>query len=549
MQSYRHGKDDPFVRHEPCPQCGSKDALARYTSGSAHCFSAGCGHHEHSNGNVVTLQPQPRRPLEDMTSSGVVAAIPDRRLSQETCRKYGVMVEYNAAGEIAKHIYPYYSTDSDELKATKVRHVKTKDFHVTGDITTNVGLFGQQTCKGKGKYITITEGEVDALSVSEMFERKWDVVSLRNGASSAAKEIKENLDFLEGYDNVVVCFDGDKAGQQAVDDIKDLFSPSKLKIVKLPLKDANEMLVANKVRDFTGAWWNAKVYQPDGIIQGSDTWDALTNKIKVKSIPYPWQGLNVYTKGFRPYELVTITSGSGMGKSQMVRELEYYLLNATEDNIGILALEEDVARTALGIMSVHADCPLHLEEDLDTDMAFPIWEETLGTGRYYLFDHWGSTSEDNLLARVRYMAKALDCKWIFLDHLSIVVSAQDNADERKAIDAIMTKLRSLVQELGVGLFLVSHLKRTQGKAHEDGGQISLSELRGSQAIAQLSDMVIGLERDQQDDNPEKRNTTTVRVLKNRYSGLTGACCYLKYDNFTGRMSETSKPKEDIDSGL
>jgi twinkle protein len=101
-----------------------------------------------------------------------------------------------------------------------------------------------------------------------------------------------------------------------------------------------------------------------------------------------------------------------------------------------------------------------------------------------------------------------------------------------------------VQELGVGLFLVSHLKRTQGKAHEDGGQISLSELRGSQAIAQLSDMVIGLERDQQDDNPERRNTTTVRVLKNRYSGLTGACCYLKYDNFTGRMSETSKPKED-----
>lgn len=544
MQTYKHQKDDPFVRHEPCPKCGSRDALARYSSGSAHCFAAGCNHHEYSNGNVVTLQPQPRRPLEDMTASGVIAAIPDRRLSQETCRKYNVMVEYNAAGEIAKHIYPYYSNDTDEIKATKVRHVKAKDFHVTGDMTTNVGLFGQQTCKGKGKYITITEGEVDALSVSEMFERKWDVVSLRNGASSAAKEIKENLDFLEGYDNVVVCFDTDKAGQQAVDDIKDLFSPSKLKIVKLPLKDANEMLVANKVRDFTGAWWNAKVYQPDGIVQGSDTWDALTNKIKVKSIPYPWQGLNTYTKGFRPYELVTITSGSGMGKSQMVRELEYYLLNATEDNIGILALEEDVARTALGIMSVHADCPLHLEEDLDPDMAFPIWEETLGTGRYYLFDHWGSTSEDNLLARVRYMAKALDCKWIILDHLSIVVSAQDNGDERKAIDAIMTKLRSLVQELGVGLFLVSHLKRTQGKAHEDGGQISLSELRGSQAIAQLSDMVIGLERDQQDDNPEKRNTTTVRVLKNRYSGLTGACCYLKYDNFTGRMSETSKPKED-----
>jgi len=141
------------------------------------------------------------------------------------------------------------------------------------------------------------------------------------------------------------------------------------------------------------------------------------------------------------------------------------------------------------------------------------------------------------------MAKALDCKWIVLDHLSIVVSAQENGDERKAIDAIMTKLRSLVQELGVGLFLVSHLRRTQGRAHEDGGQISLSELRGSQSIAQLSDMVIGLERDQQNDNEQVRNTTTVRVLKNRYAGLTGACCWLKYDKVTGRMTETAKPQE------
>ena len=161
----------------------------------------------------------------------------------------------------------------------------------------------------------------------------------------------------------------------------------------------------------------------------------------------------------------------------------------------------------------------------------------------YLFDHWGSTSEDNLLARVRYMARGLDCKWIILDHLSIVVSDQEANDERKAIDSIMTNLRKLVQETGVGLFLVSHLRRPQGKAHEDGGQISLAELRGSAAIAQLSDMVIGLERDQQNADPYIRNTTTVRVLKNRFSGLTGPACYLYYNKDTGRMEETSCPLE------
>ena len=528
-----------FMGHESCDQCGSSDAKAVYSDGGSYCFS--CHAVGKASSGKPTAEPTPLRRKLEVT--GVIADIPDRRISQNTCKKYGVTVEYDSQGKISKHIYPYYACDTDEVKGTKVRLVKNKDFFVTGS-TEGVGLFGQQVCKGRGKYLTITEGELDCLSVSEMVGNNYDVVSLRSGASAAAKEIKEQLEWLEGYDNIVLCFDNDKAGKQAVEDVKDLFSPNKLKIVKLPMKDASDMLQANKIKDFTSAWWDAKVYQPDGIISGSDTWEALTSKIKVQSIPYPWQGLNSHTKGFRPYELVTITSGSGMGKSQMIRELEYYLLNATEDNIGILALEEDIARTALGIMSIAADCPLHLEEDLDPEAAFPFWEETMGTGRYYLFDHWGSTSEDNLLARVRYMAKALDCKWIILDHLSIVVSAQENGDERKAIDAIMTKLRSLVQELGIGLFLVSHLRRTQGKAHEDGGQISLSELRGSQSIAQLSDMVIGLERDQQNDREEKRNTTTVRVLKNRYAGLTGACCWLKYDKVTGRMHETAKPQEE-----
>ena len=130
----------------------------------------------------------------------------------------------------------------------------------------------------------------------------------------------------------------------------------------------------------------------------------------------------------------------------------------TDANIGVLALEEDVATTALGIMSVASSRRLHLEEDTPVDELRPHWEATMGSGRYYLFDHWGSTSADELLSRVRHMAKACDCRYIILDHLSIVVSSQENGDERKAIDEIMTKLRTLVAETGITLFLVSHLR-------------------------------------------------------------------------------------------
>ena len=148
---------------------------------------------------------------------------------------------------------------------------------------------------------------------------------------------------------------------------------------------------------------------------------------------------------------------------------------------------------------------------------------------------------DDLLSRVRFMVQGLDCKVIFIDHLSILVSGLEIMDERKAIDEIVTKLRMLVQELRISLIMVSHLRRPQGQGHEDGAATSLSQLRGSAAIAQLSDMVIGLERNGQAENEVLRNTTTVRVLKNRFSGITGPATYLYYDKTTGRLTETGEP--------
>jgi twinkle protein len=530
--------ESTFVQHEPCPACGSSDNLARYSDGHAVCFSGGCSHYERGDGTVTKIHSRPARSLE---MTGVVAAISDRRINQETAQRYGVTVEYGTDGTISKHHYPYHDKDTGTMSGTKVRIVANKSFYATGEFN-NAGLFGQQAFKSGGKYITVTEGEADAMAVNEMFDGKWPAVSIRSGAAGAAKDIKANLEWLETFDNVVICFDNDKAGQEAARSVLDLFTPNKAKNVTLPMKDAGDMLKARKVADFVKEWWNAKAYRPDGIIAGSDTWDSIIEQQNVRSIPYPWECLNEYTHGFREKELVTITSGSGMGKSQIVRELEHYLLGATEDNIGILALEEDIPKTALGIMSIEANKQLHLDKTVSQDEKKGYWDRTLGSGRVYLFDHWGSTSEDNLLGRIRYMAKGLDCKWIILDHLSIVVSDQDNGDERKAIDSIMTNLRKLVQETGVGLFLVSHLRRPSGqKAHEDGGKISLGELRGSAAIAQLSDIVIGLERDQQHPDPEVRNTTCVRVLKNRFVGLTGPACYLYYDKESGRMIETACP--------
>jgi len=161
----------------------------------------------------------------------------------------------------------------------------------------------------------------------------------------------------------------------------------------------------------------------------------------------------------------------------------------------------------------------------------------------YLWEHFGSNEIENVLGRMRYFVKVLGVRYIVLDHVSILVSDQSNGDERRALDMIMTKLRTFVQEMGICMFLVSHLRRPEGKQLEDGAVTSLGMLRGSASIAQLSDAVIGAERNSQSDDPIVRNTTVLRVLKNRYTGKTGKACEVFYNEATGRLTQRDEREE------
>jgi twinkle protein len=248
---------------------------------------------------------------------------------------------------------------------------------------------------------------------------------------------------------------------------------------------------------------------------------------------YPWSQLNEKTLGARRGEIVTFCAGTGAGKSTAVKEIASYFLSKGE-TIGYIALEESVRSAAIDFMSIHVSKMLHLDKNLDEKYRREVWESVFLDNRLYLYDHWGSVDVDILSTRIRYLVRHCNVGWIVLDHLSIMVSGIEGGDERRLIDNIMTTLRSLAEELNIGMFIVSHLKRPQqGKGHEDGKQVTLSDLRGSGSIAQLSDFVIGLERDQQSDGE-----TNVRVLKARYKGAsTGLAGRLFYDSDTGRLQE------------
>lgn len=476
---------------------------------------------------------QPEAPVAGLIPGSPLPGLAKRSLTADTLAKFGYAGSSVAGSPV--QVAPYYSKDG-QLVAQKIRW-PNKDFRMFGEASQAL-LYGQQLWGQGGKMVVVTEGEIDAMSVSQLQGNKWPVVSVPNGAQGAKKALARQLEWLETFDHVVLMFDMDEPGRAAAQECAELFAPGKCKISTLPLKDPNECLVAGRGEEVIRAIWNAKVYRPDGIVSGADLVASVLDDSVALSIPYPWPKLNDLTHGLRAGELVTFTAGSGIGKSAIVGEIAYDLLRRGE-TVGMLMLEESTRRTALRLVGLELNKPIHIsKEGVSNDDIQRAAANTLGSERLYLYDHFGSTAIDNLLSRVRYMARALGCRFIVLDHLSIVVSGLGDGDERRLIDNAMTSLRTLVQETGIGLILVSHLKRPEGKGHEDGGSVSLSQLRGSAAIAQLSDMVIGAERNQQGDSP---NLTTLRVLKNRFSGETGVAGYLSYSSDTGRLTPCDGP--------
>lgn len=452
-------------------------------------------------------------------------ALPKRGISEETCRrfKYGVGQMYDQPVQIAQY------------GAAQKMRTADKRFIWINRPKDGPKLFGQDLWRPQ-KRLVVTEGEIDALSYAEATDCRWPVVSVPDGAGDAARAISRNIEWVEQFDEVVFLFDMDEPGQAAAQACAELLTPGRARIGSLPRKDANEVLLELGAAELYKAPFSARVYRPDGIVEGTDLIEAVLQRPEA-GIPYPWSFLDTFMHGQRRGEMVTWIAGTGVGKSAVMREVSMNLAREGQ-RVGIIALEESNQRSALGLLSIELNKPLHLPEvrAMVPEGDIKAAAETV-LPHFAFYDHWGSVEADVLLPKIRYMAHALGIKWLVLDHLSIMVSGMAaEGDERKRLDQLTTRLRSACSELDVGLHIVSHLRKSGGTPHEEGGRVSLQDIRGSGAPAQLSDFVVALERNQQEDDPRARDTTTLRVLKNRLTGETGVAGALFYNHETGRLT-------------
>ena len=511
----------------PSPDCNSSDAYSIQDNGWGHCFSCGVNiPPTKSNQGPLMETKKIKKPLELTPLAEVYKPFPERGFTKETCQRYKIEVGGDDKNFEAK--YPMFDPDSGELVAKRVRG-PNKSFFTEGELS-KAGLYGQSFFPpGSAKYITVVEGQDDAAAAYQAMGSKYPVVSIHS-ASTAERDVRKSFEYLNSFDNIVFCFDNDEPGKKAAKAVSNAgFSLGKVKVLTLRKhKDANEYLKAGDVEAFVREWWQAPIHRPDGLKMGSELFPEIMDRKEHFTTMYPFHGLNSLTYGIRLSEFVVFTADTGIGKTLVLKHIEHKLLTDPEVKekgygVGFLHLEEPNGDTALGLLSIHNKVPYHIPdvERPEKDLR-KAYDEVLNNDRVVIWDHFGSNSVDAIIDKIRHMA-ALGCKYIVLDHLSIIVSDQAG-DERKMLDEIATKIKTLTMELDIAVLSVIHTNR-QGL------------IRGTAGVEQLANIVIRLQRDKTEADEWRRNITKISVEKNRFCGFTGPAAYLWYNKETGCLLE------------
>ena len=528
------------VGKAPCKACGSVDNVSLFKDDSGivkgKCWTPGCNKFYPDYYGDDPIEPVKESVQQTQTS---INDLPfrthsNRKISNKICEMFGVRSAINTDGEVSETYYPYIGTNGTSYKIRKY----PKDFRVKGGLD-GIQLFGQGTFAGASrKRVVVTEGEEDALAVAQAYEEYngtiYPVVSIPS--ASNLLPVTSNRDWLREFDEVVLYIDNDDAGSDAITKLAKIIGYEKIKVAKGKYKDASDELISEGHRAVLSAIWNAQQYNPQGILSGEALWQAMEQYNSIESVPYPvcFEGLNDKLKGMRAGEITLWTSGTGSGKSTMLREIVFNLIETTEDKIGIISLEESPAETTKKMSAMALN--INPTEEIPLEELREGFDKVFGNDRVLVLDHAGAIT-DGIIEQLNYMA-AVGCKYLFIDHITILVSeGAEGLTGNEAIDKIMNDLLRVAKTHGVWIGLVSHLRKTaSGRSFEEGELPSLDDIKGSGSIKQISMDIVAFARDSGNEDPTIRNTIEMKVLKCRHTGLTGPAGQAYYDHKTGRIN-------------
>lgn len=532
--------------HTSCPKCGSKNNVG-YKEGDEWGFCFGCNANVRVDGKYI--QPKQEENIKvdlDTIATFETRGHKERCITKTVMEAFGVKASYDEQGNIDAYFYPYRNK-TGQIVSYKERQLPKK-FLVHGEFKESVGYFGPPDCGGSSTLI-ITEGEHDALSVAQAqydkYQKFFPVVSLPSASQS--KVMLDHIDWLRSFKTVILWMDSDEPGKKCEQELAKIIGFDRVKIAKHPTeKDANDVLCKHGSEAVMRCIWDAAEYSPAGVVRGEQVWSALVDRKNVVSVPYPkcLDGINNKTKGMRLGEIVLFTSGTGSGKSTVIKEIVLDLLENTDDMIGMVSLEESIGDTAEKFVSMVLGKNIR-DEEVDESELRTGFEQVFSNNRLVLLDHQGSVSDDSLVSKLDHLA-LLGCKYIILDHITIAVSeGVGKKTGNEAVDSFMSDLLKITKKHNIWMGVISHLRKGE-KPFEEGNLPTIDDIKGSGSIKQISFDIIGFARNMVADSDVERNTIKFRVLKSRFTGQTGNAGTASYNPKTLRLMTNTTAEIDFD---
>lgn len=503
-------------------------------------------------------------------------ACEERGIRKETCKKFGIRAALSEKdGEtVEAYYFPSYNQKDKIVGFMKQDVTKSKEekghWSAVGAVSIGNKLFGQDVAEKvnrKRNSLTITEGQWDAISVYQALVdnvkgTKYEglepfVVSIPLGTANAVEALLHNEEYVKSHDSLCLFFDEDYCtpaeakkgivkGHEARDAVANAFVGSGIVLQTVTaddgFKDASDYMQAGRSNELAKlVQFSKRMYSAEKIVHASDIsleelLEPRPEGIYVDCFPKLMDKLH----GFRTRELVLLTSPSGVGKSTCTSIFASAFMQAGE-KVGMIYLEETNKETLQRMVAAKLkvnylkfkNSPLECASKEDIEVAY---KEIVDNDQLIMLGHFGSLPITELMNKIKHMHLVEGCKYILLDHLSVVISGSDVTNERKELDMIMTELAAFCAANEVCIIAVSHINRSAAdqfkapKGEEDKPfwvKVSKEMMRGSAALEQLSFVIIGLEPQILADR--SRGNVRFTVLKNRPWGYLGVCDEFKID--------------------
>lgn len=538
-----------FIKHTSCPRCGGSDPVALYRKEidgedvvDGYCWSCDTfiPPDEVDMDAGEKMDNFSKEEFEQYEHRGWKA----RRVGKPVTEFYGVRAEVDEEGNAIKRFYPV--TKDGVVTGYKIRNCVNKDFSVVGKVKNTNEMFGQSLFAAGGKFLVICGGEEDAMSLQQAMWKKNSkyttaIVSPVNGEQSAAKQIKANYEWVTSFEKVVLMLDNDEAGKKATEEALKTMKPGQAYLAKLNLKDPNEYIMAHREDELVAAFWKAERYSPIDLMTLGQMWDEFENSATQSIIPFPKQfsQLNeMLGGGVAVGEVTVIGALTSAGKSTMINNLVYSFFTETDNKIGLLYLESTPREIVSQLLSIHMEENLSLKNPKELNMGKlkeEFMEMVKTDDRIVSINHQGAfASTEELFNKVEWMVKSMGTSIVVVDPIQAAVPSNENSQ----IDEFMDNVLKLAKQTDASIFVVSHMRKPDGK---DPHAVSEYELKGSSSINQIAFNTILLSRDKTAEEDDVRNATRLQVVKCRRTGFTGEAGWLHYDPHKAKLTPCENP--------